>query len=94
MPPSQVPHQPPQREQSNAGEVKVFQDLFNPRPCPTFLPWFDFSAFAILFLTLGCLLSSYTDAADSAEEGEDGDDGEENYCNHDEDLTMMITTCT
>ena len=39
-------------------------------------------------------MSSYTDAADSAEEGEDGDDGEENYRNYDEDLTMMITTCT
>ena len=96
MPPSQVPHQPPQREQSNAGEVKVFQDLFNTRPCPTcsIKYWFDFSTFAILFLSLGCLLSSYTDAADSAEEGEDGDDGEENYRNYDEDLTMMITTCT
>ena len=52
-----------------------------------------------MFLTLGCLLSSYTDAADSAEEGEeedveDGDNGEENYLNYDEDLTMMITTCT
>ena len=83
------------REQSNAGEVKVSQDLiFSTRPCPTSSPWFDFSAFAILFLTLGCLLSSYTDAADSAEEGEDGDDGEENYLNYDEDLTMMITTCT
>ena len=53
--------------------------------------WFDFSTFAILFLTLGCWLSSYTDAADSAEEEEDGDDGEENYHNYDEDLTM---TCT
>ena len=101
------------REQSNAGEVKVSQDfILSTRPCPTTSPWFDFSAFAILFLTLGCLLSSYTDAADSAEEGEDGDDGEngedgddgddgedgedgeENYLNYDEDLTMMITTCT
>ena len=84
------------REQSNAGEVKVFQDLFNTRPCPTssIKYWFDFSTFAFLLLSLGCFLPCYIDAADSAEEGEDGDDGEENYLNSDEDLTMMITTCT
>ena len=78
------------REQSNAGEVKVSQDfILSTRPCPTTSPWFDFSAFAILFLTLGCLLSSYTDAADSAEEGEDGDDGEENYRNYNDHYMYM-----
>ena len=72
MPPFTSPTSAAKREQSNAGEVKVSQDLiFSTRPCPTSSP---FSTFAILFLTLGCLLSSYTDAADSAEEGEDGDD--------------------